>query len=176
MRLHLQSNIPEITHKDIIRYFMTISEACSLVLEAGSIGKGGEIYIFDMGKPMKIYDLACRMITLAGLRVNKDIKIVETGLRPGEKLYEELLNDKEKTRTTINHKILISKVQEYNYDVVCRHFELIKKASAEGRVHDLVLAMKHFIPEYKSNNSTFEDIDKEIEIEKTAIESSIILN
>lgn len=165
-----------ITHKDIIRYFMTISEACSLVLEAGSIGKGGEIYIFDMGNPIKIYDFACCMITLAGLRVNKDIRIVETGLRPGEKLYEELLNDKGKTRTTINHKILISKVQEYNYDVVCRHFELIKKASAEGRVHDLILAMKHFIPEYKSNNSTFEDIDKEIEIEKTAIESSIILN
>ena len=165
-----------ITHKDIIRYFMTITEACSLVLEAGSIGKGGKIYIFDMGKPMKIYDLACRMITLAGLRVNKDIKIVETGLRPGEKLYEELLNDKEKTRATINHKIMISKAQEYDYDIVCRDIDFIKKAAIEGRVHDLVLAMKQFIPEYKSNNSTFEEIDKEMEKESSTIESSIYLN
>lgn len=158
-----------ITHKDIIRYFMTISEACSLVLEAGAFGKGGEVYIFDMGKPMKIYDLACRMISLAGLKVNKDIKIVETGLRPGEKLYEELLNDKEKTQTTINHKIMISKVQEYDYDEVCRNYEMIRKAAIDGDVHALVLAMKHFIPEYKSNNSTFVKIDREIEEEEAKI-------
>lgn len=92
-----------VTHREIIRYFMTIPEACSLVLEAGCMGNGGEIYIFDMGKPVKIYDLACRMITLAGLKPNEDIKIIETGLRPGEKLYEELLNNKEQTIAT-HHK------------------------------------------------------------------------
>ena len=105
-----------VTHKDIIRYFMTIPEACQLVLEAGCMGRGGEIYIFDMGKPIKIYDLACRMISLAGLRVNQDIKIVETGLRPGEKLFEELLNDKEQTIATHHKKIMIAKVQTYKYE------------------------------------------------------------
>ncbi|MBO4803854.1 MAG: polysaccharide biosynthesis protein, partial [Muribaculaceae bacterium] len=103
-----------VTHKEIIRYFMTIPEACSLVLEAGCMGSGGEIYIFDMGEPVKIYDLARRMISLAGLKPGVDIKIEEIGLRPGEKLYEELLNDKEKTTATVNKKIMIAKVKTYN--------------------------------------------------------------
>ena len=104
-----------VTHKDIIRYFMTIPEACSLVLEAGCMGHGGEIYIFDMGEPVKIYDMARRMISLAGLKPDIDIKIVEIGLRPGEKLYEELLNDKEKTTATVNRKIMIAKVRTYDW-------------------------------------------------------------
>ena len=151
-----------VTHKDIIRYFMTIPEACQLVLEAGCMGRGGEIYIFDMGKPIKIYDLACRMISLAGLRVNQDIKIVETGLRPGEKLYEELLNDKEQTIATHHKKIMIAKVQTYKYeqiiDAITRLYELLQS----NNLHDLVLEMKHIVPEYHSQNSKWENIDKEI--------------
>lgn len=151
-----------VTHKDIIRYFMTIPEACQLVLEAGCMGRGGEIYIFDMGKPIKIYDLACRMISLAGFRVNQDIMIVETGLRPGEKLYEELLNDKEQTIATHHKKIMIAKVQIYKYeeiiDAITRLYELIQA----NNLHDLVLEMKHIVPEYHSQNSKWENIDKEI--------------
>lgn len=151
-----------VTHKDIIRYFMTIPEACQLILEAGCMGRGGEIYIFDMGKPIKIYDLACRMISLAGLRVNQDIKIVETGLRPGEKLFEELLNDKEQTIATHHKKIMIAKVQTYKYeeiiDAITRLYELIQS----NNQHDLVLEMKHIVPEYHSQNSEWENIDKEI--------------
>ncbi|MDD2961823.1 MAG: nucleoside-diphosphate sugar epimerase/dehydratase [Muribaculaceae bacterium] len=155
-----------VTHKEIIRYFMTIKEACSLVLEAGCMGNGGEIYIFDMGSPVKIYDLACRMITLAGLTVGKDIKIIETGLRPGEKLYEELLNDKEKTRATMNHKIMIAKVQQYDYNSVCENISNIINCASHSDIHKLVLSMKHFVPEYKSMNSKFEVIDKEISTEE----------
>ncbi|MBQ3958917.1 MAG: polysaccharide biosynthesis protein [Muribaculaceae bacterium] len=151
-----------ITHRDIIRYFMTIPEACSLVLEAGCMGHGGEIYIFDMGKPVKIYDLATRMISLAGLRPNIDIKITEIGLRPGEKLYEELLNDKEKTMPTDNEKIMIAKVRTYDYQDVCNHIDGIIYYAANDRIHDMILAMKEFVPEYKSNHSEFEEIDKEI--------------
>lgn len=152
-----------VTHKDIIRYFMTIKEACSLVLEAGCMGKGGEIYIFDMGSPIKIYDLAKRMINLAGLRVDKDIKIIETGLRPGEKLYEELLNNKEITQTTVNHKIMIAKVKCYDYNMVCDNLNKIIECAENGDIHSSVISMKKFVPEYKSMNSTFENIDKEIE-------------
>ena len=101
-----------VTHKDIIRYFMTIPEACKLVLEAGCMGRGGEIFVFDMGEPVRIYDLAARMIRLSGLTPDKEIKIIETGLRPGEKLFEELLNDKETTLTTHHKKIMIAKVRE----------------------------------------------------------------
>lgn len=151
-----------ITHHDIIRYFMTIPEACSLVLEAGSMGNGGEIYIFDMGKPVKIYDLACKMISLAGLELGKDIEIIETGLRPGEKLYEELLNDKEKTEATVNHKIMIAKTQKYDYANVCNSIESIIDKAKNGNIHQLVTEMKLFIPEYKSMNSEFEKIDAEI--------------
>ncbi len=151
-----------VTHRDIIRYFMTIPEACSLVLEAGCMGHGGEIYIFDMGKPIKIYDLACRMISLAGLRVNEDIKIVETGLRPGEKLYEELLNDKERTFATHHRKIMIAKVQTYKFDDVVDHFIQLKKHAEVGDTHSLVVEMKHIIPEFISQNSIYCEVDKEI--------------
>ena len=151
-----------ITHRDIIRYFMTIPEACSLVLEAGCMGHGGEIYIFDMGEPVKIYDLATRMISLAGLRPNIDVKIIEIGLRPGEKLYEELLNDKEKTISTENEKIMIAKVRTYDYQDVCNHIEGIIYYAKNAKIHDMILAMKEFVPEYKSNHSEFEVIDKEI--------------
>ena len=152
-----------VTHKDIIRYFMTIPEACSLVLEAGCMGSGGEIYIFDMGEPVKIYDMARRMISLAGLKPDVDIKIEEIGLRPGEKLYEELLNDKEKTTATVNKKIMIAKVKTYDYKDVCRNIDDIVAHAAAGEVHAMVYAMKLFVPEYKSQQSTFESIDKEIE-------------
>ena len=152
-----------VTHKDIIRYFMTIPEACSLVLEAGCMGAGGEIYIFDMGKPVKIYDLAVRMISLAGLRPGVDIQIKEVGLRPGEKLYEELLNDKEKTTATVNKKIMIAKVRTYDYRDVCEHIEQIVDLAMQGDIHGMVYAMKLFVPEYKSNHSVFEKIDREIE-------------
>lgn len=154
-----------VTHKDIIRYFMTIPEACSLVLEAGCMGSGGEIYIFDMGEPVKIYDMARRMISLAGLKPDVDIKIVEIGLRPGEKLYEELLNDKEKTTATVNRKIMIAKVRTYDYQDVCANIDNIITLAARGDVHGMIYAMKEFVPEYKSQHSRFEAIDKEIEQE-----------
>lgn len=152
-----------VTHKEIIRYFMTIPEACSLVLEAGCMGSGGEIYIFDMGEPVKIYDLARRMISLAGLKPEVDIKIDEIGLRPGEKLYEELLNDKEKTTATVNKKIMIAKVKTYDYQDVCAKIENIISLAASGETHAMIYAMKEFVPEYKSQHSNFESIDKEIE-------------
>ena len=152
-----------VTHKEIIRYFMTIPEACSLVLEAGCMGSGGEIYIFDMGEPVKIYDLARRMISLAGLKPDVDIKITEIGLRPGEKLYEELLNDKEKTTATVNKKIMIAKVKTYNYNDVCANISHIIELAGKADVHAMVYAMKKFVPEYKSQQSKFESIDKEIE-------------
>ena len=154
-----------VTHKDIIRYFMTIPEACSLVLEAGCMGSGGEIYIFDMGEPVKIYDMARRMISLAGLKPDVDIKIVEIGLRPGEELYEELLNDKEKTTATVNRKIMIAKVRTYDYQDVCANIDNIITLAARGDVHGMIYAMKEFVPEYKSQHSRFEAIDKEIEQE-----------
>lgn len=163
-RRQIESGGPvTITHKDIIRYFMTINEACSLVLEAGCMGNGGEIYVFDMGKPVKIYDLAAKMISLAGFRPGKDIKIVETGLRPGEKLYEELLNDKETTTATINEKIMIATVTKYDYEQVESAINEIIALATSGNTHEMIKAMKLFIPEYRSNNSEFETIDREIE-------------
>lgn len=151
-----------VTHRDIIRYFMTIPEACSLVLEAGCMGQGGEIYIFDMGKPIKIYDLATRMISLAGFRPGVDIKIVETGLRPGEKLYEELLNDKELTMATNHKKIMIAKVRTYEYEQIKNHLEKLQMMLVEDNIHDIVAEMKHIVPEYKSQNSMWQDIDNEL--------------
>ncbi len=152
-----------VTHSEIIRYFMTIPEACSLVLEAGCMGEGGEIYIFDMGEPVKIYDLATRMISLAGLRPGIDIKITEIGLRPGEKLYEELLNDKEQTIKTDNEKIMIAKVQTYDFANVCKNLNSIIDFATQNNTHDMVKAMKEFVPEFKSMHSEFEQIDSEIE-------------
>jgi FlaA1/EpsC-like NDP-sugar epimerase len=149
-----------ITHQDIIRYFMTIPEACQLVLEAGAMGNGGEIYIFDMGKPVKIIDLARKMIKLAGFIPDKDISIKIIGLRPGEKLYEELLNDTSKTVATHNEKIMIA--QENETDFVSLHAainELIHIASLRNNDH-IVAKMKEIVPEFKSMNSTFQLLDK----------------
>lgn len=151
-----------ITHRDIIRYFMTIPEACSLVLEAGVMGAGGEIFIFDMGRPVKIWDLAMRMISLSGMRPGKDIEIVETGLRPGEKLYEELLNEKEHTIATHHKKIMIARVRTYDYADVLEHLRLLRAALDAGGTHDIVAQMKHMVPEFKSNNSVWQEVDSEI--------------
>ena len=163
-RKQIESGGPvTVTHRDIIRYFMTIPEACSLVLEAGCMGHGGEIYIFDMGQPVRIYDLATRMISLAGLRPHVDIEIKEIGLRPGEKLYEELLNDKENTIKTDNEKIMIAKVRKYDYIDVCNNIDNIIELAQSGNIHDMVKGMKKFVPEFKSMHSEFENIDHELE-------------
>ena len=163
-RKQIESGGPvTVTHRDIIRYFMTIPEACSLVLEAGCMGHGGEIYIFDMGQPVRIYDLATRMISLAGLRPHIDIKIEEIGLRPGEKLFEELLNDKENTIKTDNDKIMIARVRKYDYFDVCNNIDNIIDLAQSDNIHDMVKSMKQFVPEYKSMHSEYENIDQELE-------------
>lgn len=166
-RQQIESGGPvTVTHRDIIRYFMTIPEACSLVLEAGCMGHGGEIYIFDMGCPIKIYDLATRMISLAGLRPGVDIEVVETGLRPGEKLYEELLNDKERTRSTQHDRIMIAKVNTYPFGNVIKQInKLHDLAFNRNHTHDMVALMKMIVPEFHSQNSIYEAIDQEIESE-----------
>nr|WP_315152739.1 nucleoside-diphosphate sugar epimerase/dehydratase [uncultured Flavobacterium sp.] len=149
-----------ITHQDIIRYFMTIPEACQLVLEAGSMGKGGEIYIFDMGKPVKIIDLARKMIKLAGFIPDKDIPIKIVGLRPGEKLYEELLNDTSKTIPTYHEKIMIAEeIQEEFESLHIEIEELIGMSPFFGN-DDIVGKMKKIVPEFKSMNSTYQFLDK----------------
>ena len=145
-----------VTHPDIIRYFMTIPEACRLVLEAGSMGNGGEIYIFDMGKPVKILDLAKQMISLSG---RSDIQIKFTGLRHGEKLYEVLLNDKEHTKPTYNEKIMIADVREYDYDEVKKKIEELEEVSNTYDQMKIVEKMKEMVPEYVSKNSIFEQLD-----------------
>lgn len=149
-----------ITHPDIIRYFMTIPEACQLVLEAGSMGNGGEIYIFDMGKPVKIIDLARKMIKLAGFSPDRDIKIKVVGLRPGEKLYEELLNDNSKTLPTHHEKIMIAQELQVEYeDLHLDIQELIGIASFFDN-DDIVAKMKKIVPEFISMNSAFSTLDK----------------
>jgi FlaA1/EpsC-like NDP-sugar epimerase len=149
-----------ITHKDIIRYFMTIPEACQLVLEAGAMGKGGEIYIFDMGKPVRIIDLARKMIKLAGFVPEKDIKIEVVGLRPGEKLYEELLNDTSKSIPTHHAKIMIAQeIQEEYQNLHQEIYELIS-ISKNFAGDAIVGQMKKIVPEFKSMNSSFEILDK----------------
>lgn len=148
-----------VTHPDIIRYFMTIPEACRLVLEAGTMGKGGEIFIFDMGEPVKIADLAKRMIELSGLQVDKDIEIKYTGLRPGEKLYEELLSNKENTKETPHEKIRVAAVREYAYKDVVEHFDLLAELSLHVHILPMVKEMKSFVPEFKSQNSQFTRLD-----------------
>ena len=149
-----------VTHPEIIRYFMTIPEACRLVLEAGSMGNGGEIYIFDMGKPVKIVDLAKRMISLSG---RTDVKIEFTGLRHGEKLYEELLNVKELTKPTYHEKIMIATVREYDYDEVKQRIQKLIEVSYTYDQMQIVAAMKDIVPEFISNNSCFEALDKKPE-------------
>lgn len=153
-----------ITHKEITRYFMTIPEACSLVLEAGCTGKGGEIYIFDMGEAVRIYELAEKMIRLSGKVPGRDISIVETGLRPGEKLYEELLATKENTIPTYHKKVLIAKVRRYPFNYIEPEInELIDIALKYTQPTDVVWRLKMLIPEFKSHNSSYEEIDKKLE-------------
>lgn len=149
-----------VTHKDIIRYFMTIPEACRLVLEAATMGNGYEIFVFDMGKPVKIADLARNMISLAGFRPDVDIKIEFTGLRPGEKLYEELLNSKENTIPTEHHKIFVAKVREYVMSNVLADYAELKNLVLAMDKMGTVKQMKAIVPEFKSKNSIYEQLDK----------------
>jgi len=148
-----------VTHPEITRYFMTIPEACRLVLEAGWMGKGGEIFIFDMGKSVKIVELAKKMIRLAGLQPNKDIEIEYTGLRPGEKLFEELLNDNENSMPTHHEKIMIGKVREYKFNEVSKQIYSLIDAAKNNNDRQVVLKMKELVQEYKSKNSIFEELD-----------------
>ena len=148
-----------VTHPDIIRYFMTIPEACCLVMEASTLGNGGEIFVFDMGKPVKILDLARNMIRLAGYTPEKDIPIVFTGLRPGEKLYEELLNQKELTLPTSNNMIMIARVREFDYDKVSKLIDQLIETSHQDKAFTTVKMMKQLVPEYISKNPIYEQLD-----------------
>jgi FlaA1/EpsC-like NDP-sugar epimerase len=148
-----------VTHPDIIRYFMTIPEACQLVLEAGAMGNGGEIFVFDMGKPVKIVDLARRMIQFSGLKPGQDIHISFTGLRPGEKLYEELLNSAENTLPTYHPQIMIGKVASNNFDKVTKEIDALIALSKTYDNMAIVLKMKQIVPEFISQNSIYEELD-----------------
>ena len=148
-----------VTHPDIIRYFMTIPEACCLVMEASTLGDGGEIFVFDMGKPVKILDLARNMIRLAGYTPEKDIMIKFTGLRPGEKLYEELLNQKETTLPTSNEKIMVARVREFDFDEISSKVDELIKTSRLTKPFTTVTLMKQLVPEFISNNSIYEQLD-----------------
>ncbi len=153
-----------VTHPDITRYFMTIPEACQLVLEAGNMGVGGEIFIFDMGKLTKIVDLARKMVKLSGLTLGKDIQIIYTGLRPGEKIFEELLTDSENTIATHHEKIMIGKVRQYNFEEVKKGVdELIQSYTLQDNMV-MVAKMKHIVPEFKSKNSIFESLDNDVKL------------
>ena len=153
-----------VTHKDVIRYFMTIPEACRLVLEAGNMGKGGEVFLFDMGESVKIVDLAEKMIRLVGLEPYKDIDIVFTGLRPGEKLYEELLYNEEKVQLTHNKKILISAVTQYDFEDVAQSVDTLIRLAYDYDKLKLVKKMKKIVPEYISQNSFYSVLDSVEEI------------
>ncbi len=146
-----------VTHKDIIRFFMLIPEACKLVLEAGTMGNGGEIFVFDMGKPVRIVDLAKRMIQLSGA---KDVEIKFTGLRDGEKLYEEVLNEEETTKPTFHPKIKIAQVREYDYTEVSDHIDSLVASSIQETDMQIVKRMKDLVPEFKSKHSKYEVLDK----------------
>ena len=154
-----------VTHPEITRFFMTIPEACQLVLQAGALGHGGEIFVFDMGKSVKIVDLARKMIKLSGFEVGKDIHIVFTGLRPGEKLYEEVLNVKETTLPTVHDRIKIAKVREYDYKEVLEEINTLRSALETADSFVVVKQMKNIVPEFKSKNSVFESIDFQMEEE-----------
>jgi len=161
---HFKSQIEKggpvtVTHPDIIRYFMTIPEACRLVLEAGSFGKTGEIYVFDMGKPVKIVDLAKRMIEMAGLVPDRDIDIEFIGLREGEKLYEELLSSNENMLPTVHEKIMVASVRKYDFAYVSDAIDKLIALSNSIDIQEMVKAMKKLVPEFKSNNSPFELLD-----------------
>lgn len=146
-----------VTHKDIIRFFMLIPEACRLVLEAGTMGKGGEIFVFDMGEPVRIADLAQRMIDLSGA---KNIEIKYTGLRDGEKLYEEVLNDAEQTKPTVHPKIKVAAVREYPYELALKNEKDLYELSLHYDDMVIVKKMKEIVPEYKSRHSKYEELDK----------------
>ena len=148
-----------VTHPEIVRYFMTIPEACRLILQANAMGSGGEIFVFDMGEQVKIVELAKKMIRLAGLSPLKDIRIVFTGLRPGEKLYEELLTDYEQTRETAHKRIRIFEARKYDMSELKDAFEKLVQHAESRRLEDTVRAMKQLIPEYKSNNSPYQKYD-----------------
>ena len=148
-----------VTHPEITRYFMTIAEACSLVLEAGAMGNGGEIFVFDMGKSIKIYDLALNMIILSGLRFPEDIAIKITGLRPGEKIYEELLADGENTKPTYHEKIMIAKTKPLNFTEINHNLNLLLDIKSKMKNIEIVALLKNLVPEYKSNNSYYEILD-----------------
>ncbi|MCF8227432.1 MAG: polysaccharide biosynthesis protein [Bacteroidales bacterium] len=156
-----------ITHPEITRYFMTIPEACQLVLEAGAMGKGGEIYIFDMGDSVKIVDLARKMIKLSGLELGKDIQIKYIGLRPGEKLYEELLNDKENTLPTHHPQIMIARVEEYERKYVEKVINELIALYLKQDNFKIVKRMKEILPEFKSKNSVYEQLDAAEDVENT---------
>ncbi|MBI4932058.1 MAG: polysaccharide biosynthesis protein [Bacteroidetes bacterium] len=149
-----------VTHPDITRYFMTIPEACQLVLEAGSMGKGGEIFLFDMGELVKISDLAKKMVQLAGLTLGKDIQIIYTGLRPGEKLFEELLATKENSIPTHNPQIMAGKMREYDYKGISEKADALISLLHNQNNKEIVRKMKEMIPEFKSENSVYEELDK----------------
>jgi FlaA1/EpsC-like NDP-sugar epimerase len=148
-----------VTHPEITRYFMTIPEACQLVLEASAIGKGGEIYIFDMGDSVKIVDLAKKMVKLSGLELGKDIQIVYSGMRPGEKLYEELLNDKESTLETHHPQIMRANTIAHDFNSVCTQIQALVNEFDQQNNIGIVKIMKEMVPEYKSRNSIFEELD-----------------
>jgi len=149
-----------VTHPDIVRYFMTIPEACRLVMEAATMSVGKDIFVFDMGDPVKIDSLARRMIELAGFEPDKDIKIVYSGLRPGEKLFEEVLSDKENTDPTSHDRIRIAHVREYSHEEACRFADELERLSREVGIPEMVKLMKRIVPEFKSMNSWLEEFDK----------------
>jgi FlaA1/EpsC-like NDP-sugar epimerase len=151
-----------LTHRDITRYFMTIPEACNLVLEAGAMGKGGEIFVFDMGESVKIYDLAKKMIKLSGFELGKDMEIVEVGLRPGEKLYEELLTGKENTLETHHPKIMIAQTILMDHNSIHLAIERVRMALNSNDNLELVAALKSLVPEFISNNSIYESLDLQV--------------
>jgi FlaA1/EpsC-like NDP-sugar epimerase len=150
-----------VTHPDITRYFMTIPEACQLVLEAGAMGQGGEIFVFDMGQPVKIAELAKKMIRMSGSEPGKEIQVVYTGLRPGEKLYEELLNNSENTINTYHEKIMIARVREYDFVEVNDGIERLIASAHKHYLTPTVALMKQLVPEFISKNSAYEQLDKD---------------
>jgi FlaA1/EpsC-like NDP-sugar epimerase len=151
-----------VTHPDITRYFMTIPEACLLVIEAGVMGQGGEIFVFDMGKPIKIADLARKVIKLSGKEPDRDIQIVYTGLRPGEKLYEELLSSAENSRPTYHEKILIADVRQYDFNVVEKKVNKLISSASRHYTLETVSLMKDLVPEFVSNNIAYEKINAKV--------------
>jgi FlaA1/EpsC-like NDP-sugar epimerase len=155
-----------VTHPDITRFFMTIPEACRLVMEAATMSHGNDIFVFEMGEPVKIVDLAEKMIRLAGYAPREDIEIKFTGLRPGEKLYEEVLSNEENTIPTGHKKIKIAKVREYDFECVSEQYDALVEIAKRGDVTNAVRNMKRIVPEFKSNNSRFEELDRELENER----------